>query len=359
MIKVFSDWYYRYFSDPQAVLLAVLLVLAFGVLALMGRNLAPLLAAIVIAYLLEGTVQQLEGYGMPRLAAVTLVFTAFLALLVFIVVGLMPVVSRQIGEFLRDLPRMINQAQVLLSRLPEQYPQLVTTDQITGVVTEVRTGIGDLSRSVLSYSLASIQALVTMLVYLILGPLLVFFFLKDKALIVAWVTGFLPRSRELLTRVWHEMDVQMGNYVRGKVYEIFIVGTVTYAVFAALGLAYAPLLAVLVGLSVIVPYIGATVVTLPVAFAAYLQLGWGTQFAWVMAAYGVIQALDGNLLVPLLFSEAVNLHPVAIIVAVLVFGGLWGFWGVFFAIPLATLVKALIGAWPRVPNDDELEPGAA
>ena len=65
-----------------------------------------------------------------------------------------------------------------------------------------------------------------------------------------------------------------------------------------------------------------------------------------MISYFVIQFLDGNVLVPILFSEAVNLHPIAIIVAILVFGGLWGFWGVFFAIPLATLVKALINVWP-------------
>jgi putative permease len=65
-----------------------------------------------------------------------------------------------------------------------------------------------------------------------------------------------------------------------------------------------------------------------------------------LGAYGVIQLLDGNVLVPLLFSEAVNLHPVAIIVAVLFFGGIWGVWGVFFAIPLATLVSAIFSAWP-------------
>jgi len=69
----------------------------------------------------------------------------------------------------------------------------------------------------------------------------------------------------------------------------------------------------------------------------------------VMIAYAVIQALDGNLLVPLMFSEVVNLHPVAIILAILIFGGLWGFWGIFFAIPLATLVKAVINAWPSNP----------
>ena len=59
----------------------------------------------------------------------------------------------------------------------------------------------------------------------------------------------------------------------------------------------------------------------------------------------MIQAFDGIVLVPLLFSEAVSLHPVAIIVAILFFGGIWGFWGVFFAIPLATVVKAVLSAW--------------
>src|SRR3990167_4255477 len=106
-------------------------------------------------------------------------------------------------------------------------------------------------------------------------------------------------------------------------------------------------LPMLVGLSVVVPYIGAVVVTVPVALIGLFQWGFSDQFVYLMVVYGIIQALDGNVLVPLLFSEAVNLHPVAIICAVLLFGGLWGFWGVFFAIPLATLFKAVIDAWPR------------
>jgi len=66
-----------------------------------------------------------------------------------------------------------------------------------------------------------------------------------------------------------------------------------------------------------------------------------------------VQALDGNILVPLLFSEVVNLHPVAIILSILIFGGLWGFWGVFFAIPLGTLVNALLIAWPRISQEEQ------
>jgi len=113
------------------------------------------------------------------------------------------------------------------------------------------------------------------------------------------------------------------------------------------GVNYAMLLSVVVGLSGLVPYVGATVVTIPVLLVAYVQWKWGNEFVYLMTVFLIIQALDGYVLVPLLFSEVVNLHPVAIIVAILFFGGVWGFWGVFFAIPLATLVQAVMVAWPR------------
>ena len=150
-----------------------------------------------------------------------------------------------------------------------------------------------------------------------------------------------------MTIIWDEMDMQFANYVRGKAIEILIVGIVSFVVFLFLDLKYAALLASLVGLSVLIPYIGATLVTIPVLMVGYLQWGLTNDFAWLVAMYIIIQIIDGNVLVPLLFSEVVNLHPVAIVIAVLIFGGIWGFWGLFFAIPLATLVKAIYNSWPR------------
>jgi putative permease len=150
----------------------------------------------------------------------------------------------------------------------------------------------------------------------------------------------------MLRRIWAEMDLQIANYARGKAIEVLIVGSVSYIAFLTLGLNYAALLGLLVGLSVIIPYIGATLVTIPVVLVAFFQWGIGSEFYTVVAIYLIIQVLDGNVLVPLLFSEAVNLHPVAIILAVLFFGGIWGLWGAFFAIPLATLIKAIMSAWP-------------
>src|SRR5690625_7084574 len=91
---------------------------------------------------------------------------------------------------------------------------------------------------------------------LVLIPVLVFFFLKDKHRLMAWFAQYLPSDRALVTRVWQEVDAQIGNYVRGKVLEILIVWIVTYIVFALLMLPFVMLLSMMVGFSVLIPYIG-------------------------------------------------------------------------------------------------------
>ncbi|MGA7981670.1 MAG: AI-2E family transporter [Chromatiaceae bacterium] len=346
-MDVLANWFRRYFSDPQVVFLAVALVVGFAVVLTMGHMLAPVLASIVIAYLLEGLVAYWEGFGWPRLAGVLVVYSLFMMFVALIVFGVMPLVSRQVTELVQQLPYMISEGQNALMQLPERYPEIVTSDQIQQLIGAIRSEIANFGQQVVSWSLASVVGVMTLLVYVILVPLLVFFFLKDRDLILDWSRSYLPRHRRIAGTVWRDVDRQISNYVRGKFWEILIIWAVSYLTFYGFGLRYAMLLGMLVGLSVIVPYIGASVVTVPVLLIAWFQWGWSSQFAWLTAAYFVIQALDGNVLVPLLFSEVVDLHPVAIIVAILVFGGLWGFWGVFFAIPLATLVQATLTAWPR------------
>jgi putative permease len=208
----------------------------------------------------------------------------------------------------------------------------------------------DFGEQALSASIGSITSVAALLIYFILVPLMVFFMLKDKQYFTDSISRILPRERRLIAQVGNEMNVQIANYIRGKVIEIIIVGAVSCVTFAIMDLRYALLLGVLVGLSVLIPYIGAAVVTIPVGVVAMFQWGISPEFWYLMVAYGIIQALDGNLLVPILFSEAVSLHPLYIIIAVLFFGGLWGFWGVFFAIPLATLVKAVVTAWSSSPE---------
>lgn len=348
MFTVFSRWYQERFSDPQAVTLMAILVGIALVIYFAAGLLAPLLVALVLAFLLEWPVAQMLKLGINRTAGASLVIVLFLGIVVLLTFGLIPSVWRQGVSLIADLPSMIDKGLLTIQTLINQYPRFINPEQLDLMVGELKKLLDtqhvlDIAKQLIGYS----ASLLVLMVYAILVPLLVFFFLKDKDQLISGSKRFFPANRQLARKVWFEMHQQIFNYIRGKVIEIVVVGVATYILFALMGLRYSALLGVLTGLSVLIPYVGATLVTLPIALVAFFQWGFSSEFGYLMLGYGIIQALDGNLLVPILFSDAVDLHPVIIIAAVLVFGGLWGVWGVFFAIPLASLVKAVINAWPK------------
>ncbi|MGK0270205.1 MAG: putative permease [Cocleimonas sp.] len=347
MIKLLNNWYQKHFNDPQVAILALMLLASTLLLYFLGDVLAPLLAAIMIAYLLDGAVSMLARKGVPNFIAIMVTFSIFIIALLVVLFILAPLLAQQATQFVLEIPKMLAQGQAILMQLPEKYPNVISAQQVSDLLIEIRTQITDLSQAVVTFSLASVSNLLTFMVYLVVVPLLIFFFLKDKKKILQWFIAFLPSDRKLVSLVWNEMNGKIAGYVRGKFLEIVLVWVVSYLTFFTLGLNYAMLLSFSVGVSVLIPYVGAAIVTLPVAIVAYFQWGYSSEMLYVVIAYGIIQFLDGNLLVPLLFSEMVNLHPSAIIAAVLLFGGLWGFVGVFFAIPLATLIHAVINSWPK------------
>jgi putative permease len=292
---------------------------------------------------------------LARSYATVLVLFGFISVCILTFVGLVPVVTHQSVNLITEMPQIWGEGQAWLLRLPQTYPDYFDVEQVQNMLNGVNNKVVSLGEQVLSASFSSLGSLGALLIYLILVPLMVFFMLKDKELLLQNMSALLPTQRRLIKQVGIEMNSQIANYIRGKVIEIVIIGTVSTITFAFMDLRYALLLGVLVGFSVLIPYIGAAVVTIPVAVVALFQWGVSPDFWYLMVAYGIIQALDGNALVPILFSEAVSLHPVYIIIAVLFFGGLWGFWGVFFAIPLATLVKAVGTAWSSPPKDNTQE----
>jgi putative permease len=341
-----TQWFKRQMANPQIVFLTIALLVFLLLITYTGQMLAPVLASIVIAYLLEGLVKYLQRLKVPRLPSVIVVFVLFVLFILVIILALLPLLFNQTKELVQNIPAMLSQGQASLLTLPERYPELFSEVQVNDMIGSIRTDLTTYGQRILTLSLSSVTSVISVLIYAVLLPMLVFLFLKDKNKILAWVHELLPEDRQLANQVWGDVDVNIGNYIRGKFWEILIVWLVCWVTFMVMNLQWAALLAVLVGLSVIIPYVGAAVVTIPVALVAWFQWGWTSPFFYLMIAYLIIQALDGNLLVPFLFSEVVNLHPIAIIVAILFFGGLWGFWGVFFAIPLATLVQAVISAWP-------------
>jgi putative permease len=343
----FKSWIDRVFSDPQVLVLAILLFFGGILIVLLSDILMPVFAAGVIAYLLDSMVGLLSHIKMPRIASVLIVYGLFLTVVTFILLALVPLLYQQTADLIKQSPQLFNRAQEAILRLPEHYPHFVSAEQIDEILSAARRQTFTYSQEILSMSAASLMGIISMIVYLVLVPLLVFFFLKDKERIVKWMMRYLPGDRRLVRQVWQQVDKGIGNYIRGKFLELALLGVASFISFYLLGLNYSLLLAVAMGLSVLIPYVGATVVTIPVVVVAYMQWGFDTEFWYVMTAYAIVQVIDGTILVPVLFAEVVDLHPVAIIVAILFFGGLWGFWGVFFAIPLAILVQAVLSVKPK------------
>ncbi len=347
MLEQINSWFKRIFSDPEAVALVVVLAVIVFIIMTMGSMLAPVFASVVIAYLLEWPVEKLRSLKVPHVPAVLIVFTAALGLSIYALVGPLPVLTQQLAAFVNELPAMLDKGQSLINSIPEAYPDMFSGELMGKLLNSASTQFAKVGQAVVSQTITSIPSLISLIVYLVMVPLLVYFFLMDRREIVTWVGQFMPKRRHLLTKIWEETHEQIGNYIRGKVLEIFIVWIATFITFSLLHMPYAFLLSLLVGLSVLIPYIGAIVVTIPIVIIAFINWGWSSEFAYLMIAYGIIVTIDGNILPAVLFSEALNVHPVAIIIAILFFGGIAGFWGIFFAIPLATLVKAIINSWPR------------
>ncbi len=266
-------------------------------------------------------------------------------------VWLAPLLYQQLQAIVLEVPKWLSSFRLFAQDIPARYPDLVSSDQITVFLESLSGQISTLSQDFIKASIAGIQNTATIAINLILLPILVFFFLCDRETIISGFLSILPKERRMLKNVWVEMDEQLSNYARGKAIEIVIVGVAAAIIFIYFDLEYVALLSVLVGFSVLIPFLGAFIVTIPVAVVGLLQLGLTFEFSLLMASYLALQILDGNLLVPILFSDAVKLHPVAIILAVFVFGSLFGFWGVFFAIPIATLIKAIWNAWPAMLTD--------
>ncbi len=355
MLRTFNDLYKRYFSEEEALIFTMLLIVGTVFMMTMGGVIAPLLWSLVITFILQGLVNSMVRLNVPHRAAVYLTYFIFLSFMILSIFILLPFTWGRLGVFVDETPNMTSQLRSVLLLLPEKYPELFTEAQIQGWINSLQGELARWGQDILSYSVTSITRLMTWLVYTVLVPVMVFFMLKDADKLLSWFENWLPKKRPIMAQIWQEMNSQLGNYIRGKALEIVIVAVCSYILFEFLGLNYSVLLAVISGLSVVVPYVGALVVALPIFLVAWFQWGFGTNVYQVMIAYIILQIIDGNFLVPYIFSETVNLHPLAIITAILFFGGVWGFWGVFFAIPLATFIKATIRAWPIHHSSNEIE----
>ena len=342
MQSLLNKFIKRFFSNEESVYFAILLIFSFFFIILFGNVLLPVIISIVIAFLLNGFMTTLIKYNLSQKLSLSITLIVFFGFYLSLFMAL-PSIGTEINNLLQNLPIIVSSFQQNLIEMNNYFSE----EEIDQIFANLSNQISVLLSSALGQLAGTVSLMFNAILYAIMIPLMVFFFLKDKSILLPIASIILPKENGFMQSVFAEMNDQLFNYVTGKFIEMLLVASASYILFAFLGLPYAVLIAILVGLSVIIPIFGAILVTIPVVLIGLYEWGLSENFYLLLGFYLLIQILDGNVLVPILFSTRNNLHPVVIIIAVLFFGGIWGFWGLFFAIPLATFIKAIINSWPE------------
>lgn len=328
-------------SNKEVMIFAFIFLPSF-IVCVETSFLFPILTSIILSYFLYKIQKVFLFLGMTVSTSFALVYSLFLALFLFLFFMFGPIVFKQLVIFFNDLPFIIQKIKIITYRLMKEYPIIFPKEQTNLLFSNVIFYVQSIGKTVISASLLSIVILTKWLVYLFFIPILMFFFLKDYLKIMNTFRIVMPEKSEFWKNIWFNTYIQINNYIRGKIIEVIIVSIANYILFKFYKLAYAGLLGVIVGLSVVIPYVGTIVVSIPIMFIGAIQLGLSNKFFYLLLFYLVIQFLDGNLLVPVLFAEAVNLHPITIILSVVVLGFIFKIYGLFFAIPIAIVIKAII-----------------
>ena len=347
MLNYLKQWYEENFTDPNQVSLALIVIFSVLITYILIQTISPILVAIVLAYMLEGLVQNLmKTAHIVRNISVIVVFLIFLILSVITLFMLIPLLLDQLTLFVKSLPEIFDKSKNLILGMYDQN-EYIPKDYIDSLFLGLQGETSKLGNSIFAFSLASAGGLFAIIVYTILVPIMIFFMLFDKEAINGWIAKFFPKKLDLTQKAYSELNLKIGNYIRCNFIVIIIVWIASFILFISLGLNYSLLLSFLCGISVIIPYVGMIAVTIPIVLVAYFQWGIASEFWYIVIGHLLIQAIDGNVVVPILFSDAVNIHPFAILLSILFFGSVWGIWGVFFAIPLAVLINTILNVWPR------------
>ena len=346
MYDYLKSFFKNYFYEEEQFAALFILIIFAVLLYFIGSTITPVFVSILVAYLLNGVMNFFEEKNYTKKVSFYFTFTIFLAFYLFVLLSL-PYVTGQIASLINELPAIVAFVENLFNDLIIRYPNFFTTEQVEEIFASSASLIPSIAEQVLIQLNTSFSAIMNALIFLILTPILVFFFLKDKSEMLSYLTYFLPKKRSLLSKIWSDLNIQLFGYVRGKALEMLIVASITSVAFLFLEVNYSVILGILVGMSVLIPLFGAILVTIPVLAIGLFQWGLDTSFFIFLFVYFMIQILDGNVLFPLLMGNEVNLHPVLIILSILVFGGIWGFWGLLLAVPIATLIRAVFKVWPK------------
>jgi putative permease len=304
--------------------------------------LQPVYISMVLAYIFDPIHKALKKYGLAHSLATTCLLIFFLSTVTLSLLSVLPILSQEILNLFKEVPDLISTIQHYLEHRWANAAWIKNIMPFDFLLDTFKKNINKISSNIVHASLASFSGLLDIIVYMMLVPILTFLFIHDRDKFLAWGKTWLPKERKMLSTFSDNINAQMGLYLRGKMLEMILVFIVSSIVFKYLSMNYSLLMSACIALSTLIPVIGAVLATIPMLTIGLLQWGLSPAFYSMLLAYTLIMILDGYILVPLLFGGRLNLHASVILISIFFFGNLFGFWGVFFAIPLACIIKSLL-----------------
>lgn len=314
---------------------------------LLAPILTPFVTGATLAYLSDPLADRLENLGLPRTAAVLIVFLLLSLLIGLFVILLLPALEAQLDRFIENLPQLLRWLKVrVIPWLQTEFGvtlQLSSLEDITALVNRHWDQAGGTASYVLRSLSRSGVVVVGWVANAVLIPVVTFYLLRDWDKLVAHTHQLLPRRyADTASSLVTEADSVLSAFMRGQLTVMFALGVIYATGLWFIGLDLAFLIGLLAGTISFIPYVGTLVGITAASIAALVQFGDASSLLYVLVVFGVGQAAEGMLLTPWLVGERVGLHPVAVIFSVLAGGQLFGFLGVLLALPLASIVMVLL-----------------
>lgn len=308
---------------------------------LLGQAILPFILGAGVAYLLDPVADRLERTGLTRTMSVVMISVAVLVLFAVTILLVMPIMLRQAGALIQIAPEMFDKAYLFLSaRFPDLLPEGGT---LGAALTEVSSAMGDRWSSVAQALITSVGGVISSIALLVIVPVVAFYLLLDWDRMVAEIDRLLPREHApTLRHLATEIDEALSGFLRGQGVVIMILGTWYAIALALVGLPFGFFIGIMAAVLSFIPYVG-TLIGGATAIGVALFSFWGDPL-WIGAVIAIFvagQVVEGNYLQPKIVGGHVGLHPVWLLLALSVFGSLFGFVGMVMAVPLAAALGVL------------------
>jgi predicted PurR-regulated permease PerM len=333
-------------SWNKSFFIIFILVIA-GFIYLLAPVLTPFLIGTFFAYLVNPFINHLMRWHVNRLTSVIIVFVALYSFLIISILLLIPIIQEQIDALILLIPAIINWFQfTLIPKVAAFFhsEELANPTAIKNLLADNWAKAGSVASLFVMTILKSGEVLLRWVMNLIIIPLVTFYLLKDWNKFLTAIRHLIPKSLQpKAIAIAKECDDVLSAFFRGQFLVMLAIGIYYSIGLSIIGLKIGIILGLVLGLISIVPYLGFIVGILTASIAAYLQIGGMQPVFWVWLLFLVGQLLDALFITPNLVGDRIGLHPVAVILAVLAGGSLFGFFGVLLALP----TTAVIMVWLR------------